>query len=525
MKHPSFVAFCISVFCVPALCVVASADDWPQWRGPDRTGVVPSSPPLADAWPEEGPAMLWESEFLPSRDDGGLGSIVVADGRAYLFVNWREDQPVPTRTITNRELNELGQPDKRMPPEVLAKVEAARTSEERAKQRGSRIRKWAEDWANEHLGDDDELKRYRNWARQRLEEGDQAVPLTVFDTLEQVRNKPFDDDAALTKWLNEHEVPAAAQAKLLNVIVKTVKVADDHVICLNAATGETLWKKSFDGKPYGSRASSTPCVTNGRLFIAGSTHALCLNATSGELIWKAELQGRGSASSFLVDDGKAVVFDRHLTAFDASTGDELWRAEKVQGSESSPAVFEAGDRKFIVANTSRNEVACVSLADGQVQWTAPGGGIASPVVVGDVMVILSKSEDLGLAAYRVSPTSATQLWSHPLNSRGAATPAVHDGHVYLLGGKRRMCVRLSDGAVQWKEDARAEITSPVLADGKLFNLEGNGQHIVMLKADPAGHVELGSARIKAAWCPSPTVADGKLFVRMSDSVRCYGLKK
>src|SRR5207253_11135607 len=45
-----------------ALCVClasrAGAEDWPQWRGPDRTGVSKETG-LLKAWPKDGPKLLW----------------------------------------------------------------------------------------------------------------------------------------------------------------------------------------------------------------------------------------------------------------------------------------------------------------------------------------------------------------------------------------------------------------------------------------------------------------------------------
>ena len=62
---------------------IAQADDWPQWRGPLRNGILPESRPLAGQWPTKGLTKLWESEAIPSNDDGGHGSVVAAGGRVY----------------------------------------------------------------------------------------------------------------------------------------------------------------------------------------------------------------------------------------------------------------------------------------------------------------------------------------------------------------------------------------------------------------------------------------------------------
>ena len=46
----------LAVLLIPASWV--GADDWPQWRGPDRTGVSKETG-LLKKWPEQGPKLLW----------------------------------------------------------------------------------------------------------------------------------------------------------------------------------------------------------------------------------------------------------------------------------------------------------------------------------------------------------------------------------------------------------------------------------------------------------------------------------
>ena len=48
---------------VLAVCLVAAswpvlANDWPQWRGPDRTDVSKETG-LLKQWPDKGPRLLW----------------------------------------------------------------------------------------------------------------------------------------------------------------------------------------------------------------------------------------------------------------------------------------------------------------------------------------------------------------------------------------------------------------------------------------------------------------------------------
>ena len=114
---------------------VASSASWPQWRGPQRTGVSPDTTPLASEWPKDGPPVVWEIEGIPAGGAGGYGSPVVADGRVYLFVNHRYSVPVTHRTISDGALRQLGWPPQAERPTgaLMDELEQARQGEERAK--------------------------------------------------------------------------------------------------------------------------------------------------------------------------------------------------------------------------------------------------------------------------------------------------------------------------------------------------------------------------------------------------------
>ena len=61
------------VLFLATVAAYVGAADWPQWRGPERSGVTSGGPPLANSWPKAGPVKLWESEFIPGgRAVGGF---------------------------------------------------------------------------------------------------------------------------------------------------------------------------------------------------------------------------------------------------------------------------------------------------------------------------------------------------------------------------------------------------------------------------------------------------------------------
>jgi outer membrane protein assembly factor BamB len=55
------------------------AEDWPQWRGPERNGHS-KEVNLLNSWPDGGPKLIWSKEGLGE----GFSSVSVSDGRLYI---------------------------------------------------------------------------------------------------------------------------------------------------------------------------------------------------------------------------------------------------------------------------------------------------------------------------------------------------------------------------------------------------------------------------------------------------------
>ena len=87
----------------------------------------------------------------------------------------------------------------------------------------------------------------------------------------------------------------------------------------------------------------------------------------------------------------------------------------------------------------------------------------------------------------------------------------------------RLCLDLKTGEVLNKEIAKHDISSPILADGKIFAYEIKGSFLNMVKADPDDFSELGKAKVSALRCSSPAIVGNKLLVRMAERITCYDL--
>jgi len=72
----------------PAAGARRPPSDWPQFQGPDASGISPETG-LARSWPEAGPRVLWETDVGP-----GFGSAAVRDGKVYILDRANDAQDI-----------------------------------------------------------------------------------------------------------------------------------------------------------------------------------------------------------------------------------------------------------------------------------------------------------------------------------------------------------------------------------------------------------------------------------------------
>ena len=103
------------ILCV---CVInVSAADWPQWRGPERSGVSKESG-LLKQWPSGGPKLLWQVDDLGD----GYSTPVVVGTRIYFLSNTGMDNEfvqarstVDGKVIWTTRVGNVGNPNQNPP--------------------------------------------------------------------------------------------------------------------------------------------------------------------------------------------------------------------------------------------------------------------------------------------------------------------------------------------------------------------------------------------------------------------------
>ncbi|WP_417387406.1 PQQ-binding-like beta-propeller repeat protein [Gimesia sp.] len=335
-----------------------------------------------------------------------------------------------------------------------------------------------------------------------------------------------------------------------------------QVVCLDAATGETIWKKTVkEGKPPLKRhntntyATETP-VTDGKRIFAyfGMNGVYCLDL-KGDVLWQKDLgvyemrAGWGTSSSpVLFEDRLFIQVDNQeqsfLVALDTKTGNEIWKVNRDEKSQySSPMIWKNSLRnELIVGGTVYRSY---DPATGKLLWTLDmnkGRSSATPVAVGDRLFIGNElrnrggDDDGGGRLYSIKPGGAGDIslpgdirkgtfveWRMDGSGIQMASPTYLDGNLYFFERRRGIirCVDMETGRLVYESrvpGARAFWASP-WTDGKhLFALDSNGNTHVIAAGDELNVVAVNKLD-QQAW-GTPAIADGNIFIRTVDNLYC-----
>jgi outer membrane protein assembly factor BamB len=342
-----------------------------------------------------------------------------------------------------------------------------------------------------------------------------------------------------------------------------------QVVAMNLADGKIAWTAkvgpAWDDEYGGPRG--TPTVDGDRIYVLGTEGDLvCLQAATGKEVWRKSLprdfggQVMSSwkwAESPLVDGDQVTVTpgvpSAMLAALDKKTGKEVWHATVPslgsQGKDgagySSVVISNGGGVKQYVQLTGRGLVS-VRAQDGKFLWgynkvANNVANIPTPIIKGDY-VFASTGYQTGSALLKLSK-AGDSVQAQEVYFLPSKTLQNHHGGLVLIGdhiygghGHNRgypICVEMATGKVAWGGEGvepghggtgSAAVTA---ADGHLYFRYQNGR-IVLIEAKPQGYQVKGAFTIPGVNHPSwshPVVTGGKLYLREQDNLYVYDLKR
>ncbi len=163
----------------------------------------------------------------------------------------------------------------------------------------------------------------------------------------------------------------------------------ERILALDEQTGEVLWTHAWETAyrnlqlSYATGPRAAPTVAGEHVYVQGGAGMLlCLRADTGEVVWQHDTVAEydttvpvwGTSSSPLVAGDRVIALiggepDALIAAFDAATGEEVWRAIDVvsEMGYAQPIILDAGGvRQLIVWHPVG--VSSLNPETGEVYW-------------------------------------------------------------------------------------------------------------------------------------------------------------
>ncbi|MBA4066710.1 MAG: hypothetical protein C0501_23990 [Isosphaera sp.] len=339
------------------------------------------------------------------------------------------------------------------------------------------------------------------------------------------------------------------------------------LVCLDAATGKGVWAEEVPGRPVvgkkgdksggihtkNSLSSSTPASDGEAVYCVfwdGTALALHAFGLDGKPRWTQSLGAyaseHGAGHSPAVYGGKVFVnFDQDgsavVMAFDAKTGNKAWQKDRPahRASYTTPQLLEQPGKPAELIVGSTTGVDSYDPQTGAVNWHYTIGWdtpkklrmIGCPVFAAGVLAFYCGEGGAERYIVGLKPggtgdvTKTAKAWDAKkqcpyvpsMLAKGDLMFWVHDTG-------RAGCLDAKTGAVLWDEVlfGGAVSSSPVLVGDQYLAVSEKGE-VAVVKAAKEFEV-VKKASLGEVVYATPAVANGRVYVRTTTHLYCFGAK-
>lgn len=413
----------IALLCTLLVPPAAPASDWPGWRGPARTGAVPSDEPVPTNLPQ--PAqVVWKVPV------GYAIASPIVIGPAVIYLDNQQNKEVvhAVDRATGKELwsdvlddvhkDSQSAPGPRCTPVADAQRVYAQSGRGTlhclALPDGKLLwqKKYVTDFGATFIGE-------KGKAAGATRHGYTATPLVDGDHL----------------------------------LVEAGGSPDSAIVCLEKTTGNVIWKAERETPAYAAPMLAT--IDGTRQMVAFMIDGVIgLDPADGKLLWRYPITtslGRHAATPVIAGD--RVVVSSHEAGLIglriARQPDGTWTAAQEWGSKNLAINFAspvlAGHHLYGVG-PSKNLI-CVDVKGGQPAWSKegfftgnPGKAYAGMIVMGKN--VLTLTDDGQLVLFAADPSGYKEVSRVRVCGKNWCIPAYADGRLYLRDEKELICLQL-----------------------------------------------------------------------------------
>lgn len=312
---------------------------------------------------------------------------------------------------------------------------------------------------------------------------------------------------------------------------------DGHetVFCLDAKTGDEVWKHRYPGRKidnlHDGGPGATPTIDGGFVYTVGREGQLyCLDFDTGAPKWSKQLTAEtgvdvpewGFTSSALIEGDLVILDAGRVIAFDKRTGEKRWQTEKFRPGYGTPAAFDRNGARH-VAVFNNDCLLIVKAADGaevtRYPWESSYATTSTTPIVHRDTIFLSAGYGRGCALLKFDADKLVEVYDNKSMANHFNNSVLYEGHLYGIDGNTHnnrlgkiVCMDHATGEQKWFHRGYG-VGSLLVADGKCLVLSDDGQ-LVVCKASPEKYEELAKARILDGLCWTvPVLADGHVYAR------------
>ena len=372
----------------------AAGNDWPNWRGPDRSGISAESG-WKTKWPDKGPKRLWRASV-----GKGFSSFAVAGGRAYTMGNADGKDTVFCFDAKTGE--------------VLWKYS------------------YACEAGSEHYGTRATPTVDGNYVYTHSRQG-HLYCLTA-DTGKKVWSRQLREEygVQLGKW-------ALACSP---VIVGDKLILDaGMVLAFNKKTGKLIWKSKKVKAGY-----ATPSVFKqgaaGRLACFNAAGLAILDLKTGKTLmtypWKTAYDV--NAATPIVSGGKVFISSGYrvgcaLIDISGEGPKVLWRNKNMSNHCNSCVLYKGYIYGFNGNVGGRGRLTCLDPKTGKVKWSERGMGTGSVMIADGKLIVMGERGDLVVAEASPAKFKALARAAKVLGGICWTTPVLSNGRIYCRNSR------------------------------------------------------------------------------------------
>lgn len=290
---------------------------------------------------------------------------------------------------------------------------------------------------------------------------------------------------------------------------------------------------------FNSYASPTPIIEEGRIYLSwGSSGIACLDPTSARIVWtRRDLECdhfRGPGASPILFENLLIQhydgFDfQYVIALDKTTGATVWRTDRpkdfrttdgdIKKAYATPIVVDVAGRPVLVSPASKGTFA-YDARTGEEVWriTYESFSTSSRPVFGHGHVYLStgfgKADLVAVRPDGQGDVTASHIsWVEKKQMPSKPSPLLVDDLIYTIGDQGvATCLEAITGKTVWMERIGGNYSAaPLFAGGHVYFFSEDGKTTVFKPGRTFERVS--ENQLDDGFMASPAASDGALFLR------------